>query len=267
MSASTTSANHYVVPFVAAMDASGSAAFEYVQQETVSITGIDYTFDAQLSSANSKKLLEAFTVSGNGPADSFLVTLSNSADLQAVLASVINGADEAKNGAADATSQLIADLHAGLTAAIGTDTLINTVENLDVTAVDVTIDAAGGAAAMAAGLTDAKCDLIYTQIPEAALNLYKKGGSGTDQEDQVTDALPLQQGDVITFVFDVDLSDVVPTKTQVNTGETGAANGGGDVAGEYTSSLHYNLASKRIAFNIQMSGSTGAFSGLRAASA
>ena len=152
MSASTTSANHYVVPFVAAMDASGSAAFEYVQQETVSITGIDYTFDAQLSSANSKKLLEAFTVSGNGPADSFLVTLSNAADLQAVLESVINGADEAKNGAADATSQLIADLHAGLTAAIGTDTLINTVENLDVTAVDVTIDAAGGAAAMAAGL-------------------------------------------------------------------------------------------------------------------
>ena len=258
---SSTGANHYVVPFVAAMDASGAANFAYVEQELVSITGIDYEFDVQLSEANSKKLLEAFTVSGNGPAagsTQFNVHLSSAADLQAVLASVINGADEAKNGAQSATSQLIADLHAGLTAAIGTDSLINTVENLDVTAVDVTIDASGGAAAMATGLTDdAKCDLIYTQIPAAALNLYMDASG----ENQVTSALPLQQGDKITFVFDVDLSDVVPVKTQTAVGATDAA--GAAVPAGYTSTLHYNLASKRIAFNIQMSGSSGPFSGLK----
>jgi len=254
---SSTGANHYVVPVVAAMDASGEANFAYVQQETVSITGIQYTFSKQLDSTNSKKLLNAFTVSGKG--ENLVVTLSAGADLEAVLASVINGADVATNGATNATSQLVADLHAGLTAAIGTDSLINTVENLDVTDVEVTIDASGGAAAMATGLTDAKCDLIYTQIPKAALNLYMDAS-----ENQVTSALPLQQGDTITFVFDVNLSNVVPAKTQVNTGETGAANGGGNVEGAYTSTLHYNLASKRIAFNIQMSGSSGAFAGLKA---
>lgn len=255
---STTGSKHYVVPFVASMDASGAATFEYVQQETVSIAGIKYFFDRTINEVSSINTLNCFTVSGNGPADGFNVTLSDPAAMHSLLMSIING-NAIRGGSNTLRQQLIADLHAGLQAAIGADALVNTVENLDVNDVDVTIDSSGGASNMIAGLTDAKCDLIYTQIPKAALNLYMDAS-----ENQTTSALPLQKGDVLTFVFDVNVSDVEPVKSQVNTGETGAANGGGNVSGEYTSTLHYDLPSVRIAIDLKLSGESGAYTGLKA---
>jgi len=263
-STASTAAAKFVAPYVASMDASGAADFVYIQQETVSITGIDYEFDVTLSSANTKKLLEAFTVSGKGVDASFNVTLSSSADFREVLMAVINGAQEASNAGTNktATTQLEADLHAGLVAAIGTDSLINTVENIDVTGVDVTIDSSGGSANMADNLSDERCRLIYTQIPAAALNLYMDGS-----ENQTTSALPLKGGDVLTFVFDVNVSDVVPNKSQtdVNTGANPQGVTSGTSAGNYTSNLHYDLASKRIAFNLTMHGTAGAvIAGLKA---
>jgi hypothetical protein len=284
MATANTEAGKYICPFIAAMGATGAAAYQYVQQETVSIAGIDYNFAATLDAADTKSLLEAFTVSGNGPSSgaglNFSVVLSGSVALQTVLAKYIGSALETASPAAGAAlsrtlkAQLIEDLKNGLKAAImgnpgagayagansaPADNLINTVENLDVTGVDVTVDAAGGAAAMAAGLTDAtdgqdRCEVIYTQILPAALNVYMDAS-----ENQVTSALPLQGGDVLVFVWDVDLSDVVPAKTQMDvTGAQGTA-----VAGAYTSNLHYNEPSKRCAFALTMNGS-GKIEGLRA---
>lgn len=285
MASASTGLNKFICPFVAAMDASGAANFSYVQQETVTIAGIDYNFAATLDAPDTKSLLEAFLVSGNGPDNGFSVTLSGSANLQTVLAKYINSAVETASPAAGAevgrtlNAQLVEDLKNGLKAAImgnpgagayagantdPSDNLINTVENLDVTGVAVTVDAAGGAANMAAGLTDAthgqnRCELIYTQIPPANLNVYMDSS-----ENQVTSALPLQGGDVLVFVWDVDLSDVVPTKAQVDmTGANGAQAASGaqsqttvsNVAGAYTSALHYNEPSKRCAFALTMAGS------------
>lgn len=290
MASATTGLNKFICPFVAAMDASGAANFSYVQQETVMIAGIDYNFAATLDAPDTKSLLEAFLVSGNGPDNGFSVTLSGSANLQTVLAKYINSAVETASPAAGAAvgrtlnAQLVEDLKNGLKAAINgagayagantdpSDNLINTVENLDVTGVEVTVNAAGGAAAMAAGLTDAthgqnRCELIYTQIPPANLNVYMDSS-----ENQVTSALPLQGGDVLVFVWDVDVDDVVPTKAQVDvTGANGAQAASGaqsqttvsNVAGAYTSALHYNEPSKRCAFALTMAGS-GKIAGLRA---
>jgi len=293
MSSVSTALNKFICPFVAAMGATGSANYAYVQQEKVTIAGIDYNFAATLSAADTKKLLEAFTVSGNGPANGFNVTLSGSGDLQAVLAAYIASALETSSPAAGAVAgrtlnaQLVADLANGLKAAIngagayasapndGTgpafgaappnsiDGLINTVENLDVTNVSVTVDALGGALAMATGLTDARCDLIYEQIPATGLNLYMDAS-----ENQVTSALPLAGGDVLVFVWDVDLQDVVPVKSQlqVPAGQTPgtAPVSVADIAGNYTSGLHYNEPAKRCAFALTMAGGSGKITGLRA---
>jgi hypothetical protein len=262
MSASTAAAR-FIAPYVASMDASGAADYQYIQQETVSISGIDYEFDATLDASGAAQLLNAFTVSGKGTDASFNVVLATSADFKSVLASVINGADAATKNNKTATTQLEADLLAGLLQAINVDDLINTVQDVGFTNVDVTIASAAGAAAMAAGLTAERCRLIYTQIPWGTRNNKYMDAS----ENQTTSALPLLAGDVLTFVFDVDLSDVVPAKDRedVNQGADPAGVTSATSAGNYTSGLHYNLASKRIAFNITMPGTAGSeLAGLKA---
>jgi len=255
----TTAAKRFVVPFVAAMDASGAAAFDYVQQETVSIAGIKYIFDRTINEVSSINVLNCFTVSGNGPSgEGFQVTVSDVATLHSTLISIINGNVNRNENGKSLQQQLIADLHAGLTAAISDDDLINTVENLDVTDVDVTIDASGGASNMITGLTAARCNLIYTQIPKETLNLYMDAS-----ENQTTSALPLQKGDTLTFVFDVNLSDVVPVKSYLNTGADATALSaplsGTAVSNKYTSSLHYDLPSTRIAIDLKLFGDSGVF--------
>lgn len=268
----STSATRMIAPFVAEMDASGAATFDIVQQESYQIDGVDYEFDTTLSDANSKQLLRCFTVTGNGPTNAnpadpnFNVALTDAATLQALLMSVINGADEASSGGNTATSQLEVDLHTGLVAAIAGDNLVNTAENVDVSNVSVTIDSSGGAANMAAGLTDTRCKLIYTQIPRTTLNLYMDASENT-----TTASLPLKSGDKLTFVFDINVSDVVPVKTWVDvTANPGVQDAPSDanpaaqadaapVSENYASSLHYDLAKKRVAFNVQLSSGGVAF--------
>jgi hypothetical protein len=258
----STGAAKFVVPYVASMDASGAADYVFVQQETVAIAGIDYEFDAILTVERAAALCNAFTVSGKGVDESLNVVLSDAAGLQAVLTSVINGANEAENASSSktATTQLEYDLHQGLLAAINSDNLLNTVQDVDFINVDVTIDSSGGAADMTDNLSDERCRLIYTQIP---FGLRYQDAS----ENSEISALPLLGGDVITFVFDVDLSDVVPAKSQVdiNTSADPAGVTTGQEAGNYISGIHFNLASKRIAFNIAMPGDAGAeLTGLKA---
>jgi len=270
-SITSTTTRKFICPYIASMDASGDAMYSYVQQESVTITGIHYNFEATLSPADTADLLNAFTVSGNGPADGFSVVLSDTSKLERVLTKYIASATETASPAAGAmvgstlNAQLVEDLKNGLKAAINGagayagagvngDGLINTVENLDVTNVVVSVNAAGGAKNMAEGLVAVpeRCELIYTQIPAEGLNLYMDSS-----ENQTTSALPLQGGDVLVLVWDVDVLDVTPNKKQVD-----VANGlGTAVAGAYTSTLHYNEPSKRCAFALTMAGS-GKIAGL-----
>ena len=250
----TTASARFIAPYVATMNATGAADYVYIQQETVSIAGIDYEFDITLGSGQAKLLLEAFTASGKGVDASFNVTLSNSAHFQQVLVGIIGAAVRSSNSKT-AAQQLGSDLHNGLLAAIKGDSLINSVENVDFTNVSVTLDASGGAADMATNMNDERCRLIYTQIPWGS----RVGKYQDASENPTTSALPLLAGDILTFVFDVNVSDVVPNKSQtdINTAADPAAVTTGTEAGKYTSSLHYDLASKRLAFNATMPGTAG----------
>lgn len=267
MSTAQTGSSRIVCPYVASMAASGEATYVYVQQETVQIAGIDYEFDVSLNATNTKKILEAFTVSGKGVDASLNVVLSASGDFHEVLMGAINGSWVAKRSANSKTpsQQFAADLHTGLLAAINIDALANTVQNVDFTGVAAYLDSSGGARDMANNMNDERCRLLYTQISPASLYLYTDGSGA---EDISCNALPLKGGDVLSFVFDVDLSNVTPAKSQtdINTSADPTGVTSGQVAGNYTSGLHFNLASKRIAINLAMDGTVGEkISGLRTA--
>jgi hypothetical protein len=249
---------HFVCPFIAAMGASGEAVFSYQQQETVAIAGIHYTFGATLNDAESVKLLNAFKVDGKGHA--LAVTLHTPDNLKEVLAAAIARAND---GEEDAEEKLAGDLYDGLLAAIGSDELVNTVEHVDISGVVVHIDASGGADDMASNLNEPRCNVIYTQIPGARLS--QSAYMDVSGEEKLTTALPLNKGDTLTFVFDVQVNEVEPTKsttiaTGLNQGNDTTADGAvSNVPGQYTSGLSFTMPSKRIAFNLKFTNGSGPF--------
>jgi hypothetical protein len=244
-----TGAARFIAPFVAGMNAVGDASYNYIYQETVSIAGIDYEFDATLTEPDSAKLLNAFTVSGKGTDANFNVALTSVQDFKDVLIACINGKNVATKNGSSAEGRLASDLTDGLLAAIFGDDLINTVQDIAFTNVSVTLDSSGGSANMADGLDVDRCKLIYTQIPWQTRSSYMDAS-----ENQTVTALPLIKDDVLTFVFDVNVASVTPGKAQVDvTAATGAPVTSSTVSGQYTSSLSYTLGSKRIAFNLKIS--------------
>jgi len=258
-----TTGTRFIAPFVAAMSASGSAAFETVRQESVKIENIKYEFDYQLDDAAARSVLQSFEVSGKGPNSSipFKVSLVNSSALGETLVTAITSATSATSKTVK--TQLEADLNAGLKALIGSDGLINTLENDDLSGTSVTINARNGASNMVQGLTDARCNLIYTQIPDATLDGYDDAS-----ENQVTSALPLNKGDELTFVFNVSLSAVTASSTITNTGVGASATAQdgaivSNVSGAYSATaLVFTVPAARIAINLKLHTGGGVFADL-----
>ena len=246
-----------IVPTIGAFDASGSATFKYLQQETVTIANIDREFDTPLSEDETKKILEAFTVAGKGPsagAGQFNVTLTDALGLEQVLVTAIGSATDTDGNTADVA--LGNDITGSLVSQIQSDGLINTVEDAALSAITLALDASGGAIDLAGQLDVSACERIYLQIPATTLSLYMDAS-----ENQTTSALPLAVGDKLTFVFDIWVSTVAVTAQQVViTGDIsgGTINGNTDinsgiVTGEYTSTITASsLPTKRYAFNLTM---------------
>jgi hypothetical protein len=288
---------------ITTLDASGDAHHNYVQQDTVTIADIDYQFDISLNLAQSCVLLNCFDISGNGPYDGFKVELAGEAKTgvsgQAALAAIIADALDAQaaTGAAgswagvakggstlndtDSTvTMLEKDLWQGLVDVLRSDGLINTVEDVLLRSeVKVSIKAADAAAVCAAELkgSDAHRNILFTQLPNSNFMLYKDMSENT-----TTGALPMKDGDILTFVFDCDMLDVVPTSqakvptagapaAAVNnaapgggSGATAAAPPGYDPTANLTAVgsglVHYNMGKKRIALNLQVRNPAGAAS-------
>jgi hypothetical protein len=265
---------------ITTLDASGDAHHEYVQQDKVTITGIDYEFDISLNLTQSCALLNCFDVSGNGPNDGFAVQLAAEAAagqtgavvLAAIIADALDAqaggswASRAKGGSTagdmDTTvSMLQKDLWQGLVDVIRSDGLINTVEDvLRRNEVGVSIDAAKAGADCAAELAGSQGhrNILFTQLPNSNFMLYKDLSENT-----TTGALPMKDGDILTFVFDCDMPDVEPTsQIQVSKGAGGsAASPAGYVptgSNVVASKIHYNMGSKRLALNLQVRNPAGA---------
>ena len=274
-------AGNYVAPYIAVLDASGTAnlAELALSQQVVTITGVQQTFVATLSNDDAITLLNSFTVTGgvtNGLGDgntTLAITLDT--PIKAVLASAIadalNGSDKAVP--AWLNDQLSARLTAHILSTLG----------LSVTATSsVTVDAAGAADNMKTGLA-ADSDILealYLQIDQDTLSMYEAGATNSIiGRAPTTSALPMKKGDSITFVFDTtafsvdagitkatsNASDAAPAAT-AGAGGAGASMAPGNDATvppysyEGTSTLTYFEDSYRVAFRVVLGTGSGAFS-------
>lgn len=265
---------------ITTLDASGDAHHEYVQQDKVTITGIHYEFNAELDLEESCNLLNCFDVSGNGPNDGFAVnfaadvggTVTGQDALAYILADALDlqgggWAPKALGGSSagdtDSTvTMLQKDLWMGLVDVIRSDGLVNTVEDVLLRSeVGVSIDAAKAGADCAAELAGSQehRNILFTQLPQSNFALYSDASENT-----TTGALPMKDGDILTFVFDCDMDDVEPTsQIQVSKGAGGSAASpagyvptGSNV--NLASKIHYNMGSKRLAINLKVRNPAGA---------
>jgi len=190
------SLHNYVVPFVADMGTSGTASLvgTALARKTVTIAGIQHTFYANLSNANSIKLLNSFVVSDpDGNTDNLVVSL---ADRQSEFHDVLMNAII---DASDNSQVYIPDwLNSKLSYSLIT-TILNTLRVSVTPSSSVTIDASGAAYNVQHEFSDAYAEELYLQIDQDTLNSYRDS-----QAESSTTALPLKPGDKLTFVFDTD---------------------------------------------------------------
>jgi len=281
----SSSAGNYVAPYIAVLDASGTANLTELAltQQVVTIAGVQQTFEAVLTNTDAVKLLNSFTVTGgvnDGLGDgstTLAIALTETTDFQTVLASAIaaavNGNETPKAVPAWLNDRLSARLTAHILSTLG----------LSVTATSsVTVDAAGAAANMKSGL-GADSDILealYLQIDQPTLNIYSAGATDTIiGVVPVTSALPMKAGDAITFVFDTTAFSVYAGITKATSNASGAApaattgaTGGapatmtpGDAATvppysyDPTSTLTYFEDSYRVAFRVVLGTAGTAF--------
>ena len=216
------------------MAASGEASLTTLQQVSVSVE-YDDRYDITLSHANSTKLANAFTVSGEGA--TFTATLSNSSDFQEVFAYAMENAVcatqtsalDALDGGADGVDAVQSSIGLKLDVVLNNAILNKFAQHFSDTLPNIlqsdwqmssSVDWAGGAASMAGELSVAECEILAQQLPESNYELYMDGS-----ENPVTDALSLKNGDSVIFVMEVSQSGVVRaiTKTPGVSADSGAS--------------------------------------------
>lgn len=239
----------YVAPYVAAMDASGSADIATIRQQKVRIEDIHYALTHVLDEANSVKLLNAFDVSGYGPAGGFNVRVSN----KDALAEVLKVALDAKTLGATG-SPLKTDIANRIKYLIQADGLINSVEDVNAS-LTVGVDTSGGATNAANEIYAAPsyAEILYRQIPKGTYQVSGLGLYMDASEEPITRAMPMARGDKIVFVWDIALANIVPTFTPgalAGTGEGNVASGSTD-ATAYSGSMTVALT-RRLALTIQL---------------
>lgn len=263
--------------------------------ETVTIAGIDNTFEINLDASSAAALLNGFDVSGVSVDCRLsqkdvnmgnLVVSMGGEGFKAVIEEAINGAVDASGNVIDAwlASQLRAaflnafasylptgslggdnnatavngndasqvlnsDNEPATDAGAGDGTVAVTLETtISGFSVDVLTDASGAAANLIAQHTAAARASIFRQVGAARMYSYLPADASGAAVALTTSALPLQRGDSIEFVFDIDV-------------DTAGANAGSDDAEDIptagtqpaafgTASFSLNLANRRIALKI-----------------
>ena len=248
-----------------AMDASGEAALNTLQQVTVSVA-YDDLYEQALSAEDSSKLANAFSISGTGA--TFTATLSGAPDFEDVLARNMATAictAESKNIDPEGTDASNNSVGHNLKDAIYNGMLNNfkrvfadSIPNLLESdwSLSNSVGYAGGAADMAGKLVDQECEILAQQLPESNYVLYMDGS-----ENPLTTALPLKGGDSIIFVFQVEQEAVsrVITKVAGSNPDTGASAVAGGSASPYGSSAVVNYAtnSRKVAFKFSVRNAAG----------
>jgi hypothetical protein len=247
-----------------AMDASGEASLNTLQQVTVSVA-YDDLYEQALSAADSTKLANSIELSGNGA--TYTATLHSSADFEDVLARNMataictaessyvdpSGSDASNNSVGHNLKDAIYNGMLNTFKRVFTDAIPNILESD--WALSNNVGYAGGAADMAGKLNDQECEILGQQLPESNYVLYQDASENTTIK-----ALPLKDGDSIIFVFQVDEAAVarVVSKTPGTSADTGASAVAGGSASPYGSSavVNYSTNSRKVAFKFSVRNAT-----------
>lgn len=249
---------------------SGSATLSTLQQVAVSVAYDDH-FEHDLSVADSTKLANAFTLSGNGT--SFAVAKVD-ADVKDVLLVALQAAICKSHDVVPATwaDKVLSSAIYDELVAKWTEYTENNISNiLETSDFSNTVGFDAGADDMVAKLVPLECEILAQQIPEANYVFYQKGGAGADKEDPSTHALPMRGNDSIVFVFNVSQSEIVrtPAKTAGTSADTGASAVAGGNASPYGTMTpsQYDSWAYRLAFKLTFkntAGDNGALDNLKA---
>jgi len=288
MSSASTSAGAIVCPFVAAFDVDSRLNVTSSTTEVVTINNIDHTItaaDADLASAFSctgyginkllgerQELIGSLVValpSSGAALKTILSDALNQGDLKTWLTSQydaafadafptflkdISGADANGVGPAHTTVPGTKKASDGAVDANSNATLsassVQQTSTLSSYSFNVDIDGSEGANAMYAGLTTARLNTLFMQLPFARItNHVDSSGNPIDTK------LPLDPADSITFVFDIN----VTASTDPNTSSAADATPNGAAATDApaanvdatTQSVQMDLGSRRVAFVIR----------------
>ena len=97
---------------------------------------------------------------------------------------------------------------------------------------------------------------IFRQIPKDSWKLYLNDASGWATTYLNTDALPMLKGDILTFVFDMDVNTAGADAPNATAEDVPRSGDQSDAYGEQKFSL--NLANRRVAVNIRLTGQSSA---------
>jgi hypothetical protein len=260
-----TGSTQIVVPYIGSIDASGNAVLNIVDAETVTISNVDAHFNITLDLSGTLDFLSLFTVAdadegANNATPNFSIDCSLNG-MQSQLEDVILPGALHSEDANYLFEWLSVETNAEVVTYLSNNNLADLLHGANIaggvvgTVLAGEVKNAAAATDMATALCESEDDdalarrkLLITQLPQSALALYMDGG-----DDLTVSSLPLPQGHIMTFVFDVTVDVAI---TASNTNVTGDPNGGGDVAvgdgTDFTFENAFTPTSRRVAFNVTM---------------
>jgi hypothetical protein len=245
----TTAATVFVVPVEGNLSVSASATLDVVQQLTVSMP-YDEAYDIALSSTDSVKLMNAIKL-GDASGHEFSAALAEGHELQAVLEKIINDAEDRADPKRKLADKLSDDMKATFTSYFG-DSLPNILQSNYT--FSSSVDAAGGATNLIGQLTPQACEIIAQQIPQGHYTEHSD-----PSENYVGTGLPLLDGDVLVFVFNVATGLNItrqPTEVAGSQPDNLAGTSENPNSSYTPDSSSYVYGSRRIAFFVTVQGVT-----------
>jgi hypothetical protein len=284
MSGETVNSGSGLVLFTPVIDltASGSYDISYavIQQDSVSAT-VDNVFEYEIkSNEDVNKILECFTITDKdtaGTAD-VKVEFANNDKIKSVIKAALDAA-------VAQTTNTVAGLKGDVVPVVDSDTVESFLNHAvlrdissnfpDINDVRIngfpgllervssyysfTLDTDGGADnAVTTFASAANADavkLLYTQLPTSNVSAYR---SASDEELSPLNKLPLVMGDILTLLFNADVTQItVVHNTTIQTDQTVAGIGSDRVYNQH-GSKSVSVTNHRIALKLKLTGSGAA---------
>ena len=221
----------YLAPYIAGMTATNSGTVNTLGNVTVTISGVDQSFEYFATPQESIDLLNSFEVldiSNGSVADISLNFKPASASTFVDI--VAKGVNTAVNVGNESVTTWLANSFGGdVTTLLQSNDLLDLLEANDLSgSFTIALDVSGGAIDLKDRFiadSDGTLKALFLQIPKADIDLYK---SSLDLNTTTLGFLPMVNSSKMTFVFDVSATNVIDYyNTDITIGESVTPSGTG----------------------------------------